>query len=484
MSLDEFVSILPLLIFLAQAITTTSRADLANDCPPSRCSQSGPEIRLPLSLNSAPGYCRLFSSSLNLSCSDNNTLLLHSPSPSPSPSGGGGGSSNVVDAIDYNRGLIKLSRPWAACPWQTNSTTIDDSDPYFYSYCPLRLIRYSYPDCYPFNDMENIIYTLTNCTSELVSSNIRNESIAGPISCLSGGTGTGYFVYAVDSLHTAVDSLPSYCSAAYRGTAGCTGYRTQNWTFREEMEDFSRTVPWDYDNNDCTLCRGSCTWPKQAGRSCGYNQATNQTFCIPNNHDTATRIQRTHVVLITGLCIAAYVILISLSVAYYIYQKFDKENLTRLKVEKFLAMYQSTNPTRYTYASIKKVTKNFKHKLGQGGYGSVYKGEILDGIPVAVKMLEISRTGDEFINEVVTMGRIHHMNVVRLLGYCPEGPRRALIYEFRINRWIGSFSLGIMIERLQRPHLAWRSCRKLYSVPLEASSTYTRDVISVYFTST
>ncbi|KAJ6792720.1 rust resistance kinase Lr10-like isoform X1 [Iris pallida] len=432
MSLYELLSIL--LLFLGQAITTTSRVDLANDCPPSRCSQSGPEIKLPLSLNSAPGYCRLFSSGLNLSCSDNNTLLLHSPSPSPSPSGGGGGgSSDVVDAIDYNRGLIKLSRPWAACPWQTNSTTIDDSDPYFYYDCPLRFERYSYPDCYPFYTMENILYTLTNCTAELVSRNIRNESIAGPISCLSGGTGTGYFVYAVDSRSVAIDSLPSYCSVVYRGTAGCT-YWTRNLSFREEMEDFSKTVPWDYDNNDCTLCRGSC-WPKKAGRSCGYNQATNQTFCIPNNHGG----HGPHVALIIGLCIAAFVILISLSVAYYIYQKFDKENLTRLKVEKFLAMYKSTNPTRYTYASIKKVTKNFKHKLGQGGYGSVYKGEILDGIPVAVKMLEISRTGDEFINEVVTMGRIHHVNVVRLLGYCPEGPRRALIYEFMPNQSLDRF---------------------------------------------
>lgn len=55
-------------------------------------------------------------------------------------------------------------------------------------------------------------------------------------------------------------------------------------------------------------------------------------------------------------------------------------------------------------------------------------------VPVAVKMLENSRSdGEEFMNEVATIGRIHHANVVRLLGFCSDGTRRALIYEFMPN---------------------------------------------------
>uniref|UniRef100_A0ACD5TRX3 Uncharacterized protein n=1 Tax=Avena sativa TaxID=4498 RepID=A0ACD5TRX3_AVESA len=97
----------------------------------------------------------------------------------------------------------------------------------------------------------------------------------------------------------------------------------------------------------------------------------------------------------------------------------------------FLKTYGTSKPTRYTFSEVKKITRRFKDKLGHGGFQSVYKGELPNGVPVAIKMLENSNgKGQEFINEVVTIGRIHHANIVRLLGFCSEGTRRALIYEF------------------------------------------------------
>ncbi|KAL5830509.1 hypothetical protein ACOSQ3_019977 [Xanthoceras sorbifolium] len=73
---------------------------------------------------------------------------------------------------------------------------------------------------------------------------------------------------------------------------------------------------------------------------------------------------------------------------------------------------ETLNPTRYTYSDLKKITGKFKHKLGQGGYGSVYKGKLSSEIPVAVKVLEHSKgNGDDFINEVAVIGRIHHFNI-------------------------------------------------------------------------
>uniref|UniRef100_A0A453DXN1 Protein kinase domain-containing protein n=2 Tax=Aegilops tauschii subsp. strangulata TaxID=200361 RepID=A0A453DXN1_AEGTS len=100
----------------------------------------------------------------------------------------------------------------------------------------------------------------------------------------------------------------------------------------------------------------------------------------------------------------------------------------------FLKAYGTSKPTRYTFSEVKKVTRRFKDKLGQGGFGSVYKGRLANGVPVAVKMLEDSNSnGQDFINEVATIDRIHHANVVHLLGFCSEGTRRALIYEFMPN---------------------------------------------------
>lgn len=92
-------------------------------------------------------------------------------------------------------------------------------------------------------------------------------------------------------------------------------------------------------------------------------------------------------------------------------------------------------PIRYSYGEIKKMTKGFQHKLGEGGCGSVFKGKLRSGQFVAIKMLvsDPKATGKEFINEVATIGRIHHVNVVRLIGFCAERSKRALVYDFMSN---------------------------------------------------
>jgi serine/threonine protein kinase len=72
--------------------------------------------------------------------------------------------------------------------------------------------------------------------------------------------------------------------------------------------------------------------------------------------------------------------------------------------------------------------------LGKGGYGSVYKGKLRSGRLAAVKILCKGIANEqEFINEVATIGRIHHCNVVQLIGFTVEGSKRALIYEFMPN---------------------------------------------------
>ncbi|KAM4068778.1 hypothetical protein ACB094_12G038300 [Castanea mollissima] len=91
-------------------------------------------------------------------------------------------------------------------------------------------------------------------------------------------------------------------------------------------------------------------------------------------------------------------------------------------------------PIRYSFSQIRKMAKGFKDKLGEGGYGSVYKGKLQSGHLVAIKMLGKSKAnGQEFTNEVATIERIHHKNVVQLIGYCAKGLKRALIYEFMPN---------------------------------------------------
>eukprot|EP00257_Ricinus_communis_P021669 XP_015581207.1 rust resistance kinase Lr10 [Ricinus communis] len=103
-------------------------------------------------------------------------------------------------------------------------------------------------------------------------------------------------------------------------------------------------------------------------------------------------------------------------------------------IEEFLQKYNNFMPIRYSYSEIKKMTKGFKTKLGEGGYGSVYKGKLRSGQFAAVKILEKSKAnGQEFINEVATLGTIYHVNIVRLVGFCVDKSKRALVYEFMPN---------------------------------------------------
>lgn len=103
-------------------------------------------------------------------------------------------------------------------------------------------------------------------------------------------------------------------------------------------------------------------------------------------------------------------------------------------IEVFLQNNNNLMPIRYSYSDIKKMTRNFREKLGKGGYGSVYKGKIRSGHDVAVKTLSTTKeNGQDFINEVATIGRIHHINVVKLVGYCVERSKRVLVYDLMSN---------------------------------------------------
>ncbi|KAF3455235.1 hypothetical protein FNV43_RR05683 [Rhamnella rubrinervis] len=138
--------------------------------------------------------------------------------------------------------------------------------------------------------------------------------------------------------------------------------------------------------------------------------------------------------LASGVCVGAFIIIVVIIIAYRVYStnKLEKEN--QLRVERFLEDYKALKPSRYSYADIKRITDQFKEKLGQGAYGTVFKGNLSSDCSVAVKILNSMKgDGEDFINEVSTMGRIHHVNVTRLVGFCADGFHRGLVYQFLTN---------------------------------------------------
>ncbi|KAH0653798.1 hypothetical protein KY289_031476 [Solanum tuberosum] len=97
--------------------------------------------------------------------------------------------------------------------------------------------------------------------------------------------------------------------------------------------------------------------------------------------------------------------------------------------------------TRFSYNEPKIITQDFSRKLRKGGFGSVYEGTLSNGTKIAVKHLDgVGQVKESFLTEVKTVGGIHHINLVKLIGYCAEKSHRLLIYEYMVNgsldRWI------------------------------------------------
>ncbi|XP_062009544.1 G-type lectin S-receptor-like serine/threonine-protein kinase At4g03230 isoform X2 [Rosa rugosa] len=105
--------------------------------------------------------------------------------------------------------------------------------------------------------------------------------------------------------------------------------------------------------------------------------------------------------------------------------------------------------------SILEATDNFSdaNKLGQGGYGPVYKGKFFGDQEIAVKRLsKVSGQGlQEFRNEVVLIAKLQHRNLVRLRGYCMKGEEKILLYEYMPNKSLDSF----IFDHTQDVFLNW-----------------------------
>ncbi|MBA0864662.1 hypothetical protein Goshw_005003 [Gossypium schwendimanii] len=87
-------------------------------------------------------------------------------------------------------------------------------------------------------------------------------------------------------------------------------------------------------------------------------------------------------------------------------------------------------PKWFTYAELQAVANNFSNPIGKGGFDDVYKGELGHHRVVAVKCLKNVTGGDaEFWAEVTIIARMHHLNLVRLWGFCAEKGQRILVYE-------------------------------------------------------
>ncbi|GLT70791.1 hypothetical protein SLA2020_428510 [Shorea laevis] len=161
-----------------------------------------------------------------------------------------------------------------------------------------------------------------------------------------------------------------------------------------------------------------------------------------NNKPPSSKKNRTG--LIVGVVVGAGVLsFLSVFVGFYIVRR-RKQLLTNDDAE-LLGIDART--FTFSYAELKTATEDFSpaNKLGEGGFGPVFKGTLNDGRVIAVKQLSVaSHQGkNQFITEIATISAVQHRNLVKLYGCCIEGDKRLLVYEFLENRSLDQALFGI-----------------------------------------
>ncbi|KAL1201617.1 Cysteine-rich receptor-like protein kinase 11 [Cardamine amara subsp. amara] len=155
--------------------------------------------------------------------------------------------------------------------------------------------------------------------------------------------------------------------------------------------------------------------------------------------------------VVVAIAVAVFVtVLILLVLGFVLFRRRKSYQTTETESD-----ITTVHSLQFDFKTIEAATDKFSrnNKLGQGGFGEVFKGTLPNGIEVAVKRLsEKSAQGTlEFKNEVVLVAKLQHRNLVRLLGFCLEGVEKILVYEFVYNKSLDYF----LFDRTKQGQLDW-----------------------------
>eukprot|EP00257_Ricinus_communis_P016164 XP_015574246.1 G-type lectin S-receptor-like serine/threonine-protein kinase At1g11410 isoform X1 [Ricinus communis] len=312
-----------------------------------------------------------------------------------------------------------------------------------------------------------------------------------------------------------LDSLECICLPGYEpkslknwylrdGSAGCVRKRQQTTSICRNGEGFIKVeqvklpdtsiavlLNKSLSSTECEqLCLGNCSCKAFASLDIerkGYGCLTwygelMDTVEYTEGHDMYVRVdaaelaenarkrggflKRNGMVVIPLLSAALNMLLIILFVKFWlrkmrkqkVKKKWTKRLLSTLVADDLVESRQPSDTPFFDLYIISAATHNFSpaNKLGQGGFGSVYMGRLLDGREIAVKRLsQTSGQGmEEFKNEVLLLTRLQHRNLVKLLGCCIEGEEQMLIYEYLPNKSLDYF----IFDHSRISVLDWRKC--------------------------
>lgn len=185
--------------------------------------------------------------------------------------------------------------------------------------------------------------------------------------------------------------------------------------------------------------KGTCCIPAQGTYGPSISAVSVTPLFQPRPVSSTSNANKTAVIV--GIVVPIVSIaLLSLAACWFIQRK----KRARAREDDFLGI--DAKPYTFGYSELKSATGDFNtsNKLGEGGFGPVYKGTLIDGRLVAVKQLSVaSHQGrDQFVAEIATISSVQHRNLVKLYGCCIDGQKRLLVYEYLENKSLDQALFG------------------------------------------
>ncbi|KAK4491958.1 hypothetical protein RD792_002742 [Penstemon davidsonii] len=204
-----------------------------------------------------------------------------------------------------------------------------------------------------------------------------------------------------------------------------------------------------------------------------YNQTRLQELMIPPGLDDNNMTNRTIIIIVVSSVASVAGLILVVFLGFLIKKRMKQKpkeefHTTDYKCSLLLGEDDAdeisvVESLQYDFGKIRAATNDFceANKLGQGGFGVVYKGKLLNGQKIAVKRLSRnSGQGNlEFKNEVMLLARLQHRNLVRLKGFSLEGTEKLLVYEFVQNASLDHF----IFDPVKRSYLDWDRRYKIIS---------------------
>ncbi|KAK1281050.1 putative LRR receptor-like serine/threonine-protein kinase [Acorus gramineus] len=173
---------------------------------------------------------------------------------------------------------------------------------------------------------------------------------------------------------------------------------------------------------------------------------------VSNVPPTTSSAKKAKTGLVVGIIVPIGILALMLLFGVFMWRR--KQRRLRMAEDEEL-LGSGARPNTFSYAELRTATEDFNdsNKLGEGGFGQVYKGKLADGREVAVKQLSVtSHQGkSQFVTEIAMISAVQHRNLVKLYGCCIEGDRRVLVYEYLVNKSLDQALFGKSSLQLDWP---------------------------------